>query len=112
MGEMGELGEWEEKGHREVGKEVGLLKPDYLVAVGSLTKFTVKEAEKSMKKGTVIWVSNVFEAAGVLSSIIKAGDLVYLKGSLLKHLERVPLIMEGKEVDSDEIASKRYEVYR
>ncbi|HSX57657.1 MAG TPA: UDP-N-acetylmuramoyl-tripeptide--D-alanyl-D-alanine ligase [Candidatus Saccharimonadales bacterium] len=112
LGEMGELGEWEEKGHREVGKEVVEVKPDYLIAVGPLTKYIVKEAEPRLKKGTVIWVSDVFEAAGVLSSIIKTGDLIYLKGSLLKHLERIPLIMEGKAVDHDEVASHRYEVYR
>ncbi len=65
-----------------------------------------------MRKGSVVWVSDVFEAAGVLSSLVRTGDLIYLKGSLLKHLERIPLIMEGKQVDTDEIASKRYEVYR
>lgn len=112
LGEMGELGDWEEKGHRQVGTEVGLIKPDYLVAVGPLTKFIAEEAETSLKKGTAIWVSDVFEAAGVLSNLVRPGDLIYLKGSLLKHLERIPLIMEGKEVDPDEIASQRYEVYR
>lgn len=112
LGEMGELGDWEEKGHRQVGREVSLIKPDYLVAVGPLTKYIVEEAEKSMKKGSAIWVNNVFEAAGVLANLVHAGDLIYLKGSLLKHLERIPLIMEGKEVDTDEIASHRYEVYR
>ncbi len=112
LGEMGELGNWEEKGHRQVGKEVGIIKPDYLVAIGPLTKFITEEAEKSMRKGSVIWVEDVFEAAGVLTGILKKGDLVYLKGSLLKHLERIPLIMEGKKVDSDEIAFHRYEVYR
>lgn len=112
LGEMGELGDWEEKGHRQVGKTTALVKPDYLIAVGPLTKYLAQEAEKGMKKGSVIWVNNVFEAAGVLSSVVQSGDLIYLKGSLLKHLERIPLIMEGKQVDTDEIASKRYEVYR
>ena len=65
-----------------------------------------------MKKKQVIWVKDVFEAAGILSGILKKGDLWYLKGSLLKHLERIPPIIEGREVDPDEIASKRYEVYR
>lgn len=112
VGEMGELGEWEEKSHREVGKEVGLTKPDYLVCVGPLTKFIANEAEKSMRKNSVIWVGDVFQAAGVLAGILKKGDLVYLKGSLLKHLERIPLIMEGKQVDQDDVAFHRYEVYR
>lgn len=111
LGEMGELGEWEEKAHRQVGQEVARLKPDYLITVGPLTKYIAEEAENSMRKGTVVWASDVFQAAGVLSSIVKSGDLVYLKGSLLKHLERIPLIMEGKEVDPDEVAFKRYEVY-
>jgi hypothetical protein len=47
-----------------------------------------------------------------LAGILKKGDLIYLKGSLLRHLERIPLIMEGKKVDSDEIALHRYEVYQ
>jgi len=111
LGEMGELGDWEEKGHREVGKEVAAIKPDYLIAVGPLTKYIAEEASKTMRKGSVIWVSDVFEAAGVLTGVIKKGDLLYLKGSLLKHLERIPLIMEGKQVDPDEIAFKRYEIY-
>lgn len=112
LGQMGELGEWEEEGHRQVGKEAAVTKPDYLVAVGPLTKFIAEEASKTMRKGSVVWVNDVFEAAGVLAGIVKKGDLIYLKGSLLKHLERIPLIMEGREVDSDEIASKRYEVYK
>lgn len=112
IGEMGELGDYEEKGHREVGKVASLLKPDYLIAVGPLTKYIVEEAKTGMKRGSVVWVADVFEAAGVLTGILKQGDLVYLKGSLLKHLERIPLIMEGKKVDTDEIASHRYEVYR
>ncbi len=112
LGEMGELGDWEEKGHRDVGKEAGLTKPDYLVCVGPLTKFIAQEAEKSMRRNSVIWVADVFAAAGVLAGILKKGDLVYLKGSLLKHLERIPLIMEGKQVDQDDVAFHRYEVYR
>lgn len=112
LGEMGELGDWEEKGHRDVGKEVGIIKPDYLVCVGPKTKFIAQEAEKTMRKNSVIWTGDVFQAAGVLAGILKKGDLIYLKGSLLKHLERIPLIMEGKQVDQDDVAFHRYEVYR
>lgn len=112
LGEMGELGDWEEKGHRDVGKAAALIKPDYLVCVGPLTKYIAEEAEKTMRKNSVIWVADVFQAAGVLAGILKKGDLVYLKGSLLKHLERIPLIIEGKKVDHDSIAFHRYEVYR
>jgi len=112
LGEMGELGDYEEEGHRAVGRKAAETKPDFLICIGPATKYTAEEAKKGMRKQKVIWVKDVFEAAGVLSGILKKGDLWYLKGSLLKHLERIPLILEGKDVDPDDVASKRYEVYR
>jgi len=112
LGEMGELGKYEEEGHRGIGQKAAETKPDYLICVGPATKYIVEEAKKGIKKDRVIWAKDVFEAAGVLAGILQRGDLWYLKGSLLKHLERIPLILDGKDVDTDEIASKRYEVYK
>ena len=112
IGEMGELGRYSDEGHREVGKFIENIKLDYLVCIGESTKFIAEEAKKYMKKDRVIWTKDVFEAAGVLGTILKKGDLWYLKGSLLKHVERIILLLEGKDVDPDEIAFKRYEVYR
>ncbi len=112
IGEMGELGEYNEEGHREVGRSIKNIKLDYLIGVGESTKFIIQEAKKYMKKDRVVWTKDVFEAAGVLGTILKKGDLWYLKGSLLKHVERIILLLEGKDVDPDEIAFKRYEVYR
>ncbi|MDP2720750.1 MAG: UDP-N-acetylmuramoyl-tripeptide--D-alanyl-D-alanine ligase [bacterium] len=112
IGEMGELGKYEEEGHRNVGKKAAETRPDYLICVGPATKYIAEEARRGMKKDRVIWVKDVFEAAGVLSGILRKGDLWYLKGSLLKHLERIPLIIDGKDIDPDEVAFKRYEVYR
>jgi UDP-N-acetylmuramoyl-tripeptide--D-alanyl-D-alanine ligase len=111
LGEMGELGDYEEEGHRCVGRKAAQTKPDYF-CVGSATKFVAEEAKKGMKKDKVVWVKDVFEAAGILNGLLREGDIWYLKGSLLKHLERIPLIIEGKDVDPDGVASKRYEVYR
>jgi len=111
LGQMGELGDYEETGHREVGKKVVEVNPSYVVTVGPLTKHIVTEARKKLPEKKVIYTEDVFEAAKVLKDIIQKDDLVYLKGSLLKHLERIPLIMQGKKVDPDEIASHRYEIY-
>jgi len=112
IGEMGELGKYEAEAHRAVGHKAALTKPDFLICVGRATKYTADEAKKGMRKNQVVWVKDVFEAAGILSGMLRKGDLWYLKGSLLKHLERIPLIIDGKEVDIDEIASQRYEIYR
>src|SRR3990172_8244625 len=112
LGEMRELGKYEEEGHRSVGRKAAETKPDYLICVGGPTKYIADEARKGIKKDRVIFVRDVFEAAGALSGILRKGDLWYLKGSLLAHLERIPLILEGKDVEPDEIASQRYEVYQ
>lgn len=109
LGEMREMGEYSEKGHREVGDFVKKIKPTFLVTVGSHTKWIAEQAKKEVP---VHEARDVFEAAKILKDLLQPGDLVYLKGSLLAHMERIPLILEGKKVDSDEIASKRYEIYR
>jgi len=99
LGEMGELGESAEKEHQKIGEEVAKLKIDYLVSVGSLQKLTVQQAIKSgMKKEQVFWAKDVFQAAQILKKILKKDDLFYLKGSLLKHMERILLILRGDKV--------------
>lgn len=98
LGEMGEL-EHPIEEHDKIGELLSRLKLDYVVGIGPLQKYTTKEAvEKGMDKQKTIWVPTVYEAAKVLSTIIKKDDLMYLKGSLLRHVERVLLILEGKKV--------------
>ena len=112
LGPMGEMGKYEESGHREVGQLVGQLKPDFVVCVGGPTKFIAAEALKEMNEDRVLYCQDVFEAAERLRTILQPEDLVYLKGSLLKHMERIILLLEGKKADPDSIASHRYQVYR
>lgn len=111
LGQMGELGDYEEESHRQVGIKVGEVKPDLTVTVGPATKYVIEETLKKLPSENVFYTENVFEAAKILKKMIRKDDLVYLKGSLLKHLERIPLILEDKKVDPDEIASHRYEIY-
>jgi UDP-N-acetylmuramoyl-tripeptide--D-alanyl-D-alanine ligase len=112
LGQMAEMGKYEEEGHREVGRKVAEIKPDYLVCVGPTTKFIVAEALKKLPEDRVFYCQDVFEATEKLKPLLKEGDLVYLKGSLLRHMERIILLLEGKSVDPDSVASKRYQVYK
>ncbi|MDP2671568.1 MAG: UDP-N-acetylmuramoyl-tripeptide--D-alanyl-D-alanine ligase [bacterium] len=112
LGQMGEMGDYEETGHRQVGKKVAAMKLDYLVCVGPATRFIEEEAKKGLDPNRVFYADDVFEAASQLKELLRPGDLWYLKGSLLKHLERIPLLLKGKKVDSDELASHRYQVYQ
>jgi len=98
LGEMGELENPEEE-HKKIGKLIGTLDIDYLISMGPFQKFVAEEAVKSgMNTKHVFWVKDVFEAADKLKKILKKNDLIYLKGSLLRHVERIPLLLEGKKI--------------
>lgn len=99
LGEMGELGEKAIESHRLIGTRVARLKIDRLVSVGPLQKHTAAGAVKAgMGKAQVFWVANVHEAASVLETILSPGDLLYLKGSLMRHMERVILLLNRRKV--------------
>lgn len=108
LAEMGEL-QFPEKEHQKIGRLTAKLDIDFLVAIGPLQKFVSDKAVKGgMAKDKVFWVVDVFEAAAVLKKILKRGDLLYLKGSLLRHVERVLLILAGKEVGCNVITCPFY----
>ncbi|MGI5826820.1 MAG: hypothetical protein ACOX50_05420, partial [Patescibacteria group bacterium] len=105
----GELGDLAEKMHREVGEEIAKLKIDIVVGVGPLTKFILEEARKAgIKKDQLFWAKDVREAALILKKVLKPKDLLYLKASLLRHLERVVLLLEGKKVACTEVVCHYY----
>ncbi|MCL5411633.1 MAG: UDP-N-acetylmuramoyl-tripeptide--D-alanyl-D-alanine ligase [Patescibacteria group bacterium] len=110
LGEMGEIGKDAEKAHRLVGKKVAQVRPDYLVAVGPMPKFIAEEAGKDMAKDRVFWVNNVAEAADVLKKILKEGDLFYLKGSLLRHMERILILLNEEDIECRLVVCHRYQL--
>lgn len=109
LGEMGELGELAEKEHQKIGEYVAKLKIDYLISVGPLQKLTVQQALKSgLKKEQVFWAKDVIEAADFLKRILKQTDLLYLKGSLLRHMERIILLLKNQKLDCKVISCHNY----
>lgn len=106
LGEMGELGRQAKKEHRRLGEAVAKLKIDYFIGVGRLQELVVKASGLPARRAWA--VANVQEAAAVLKKILKKGDLLYLKGSLLRHMERVLLILQGKRVDCQKVVCHHY----
>lgn len=99
LGEMGELGKLAKKEHQKIGVLTAKLRIDYLIAIGPLQKLTAQTAIRSgMSKNRVFWVANIVEASDILRKIIGEGDLLYLKGSRLRHMERLLLALGGKQV--------------
>jgi UDP-N-acetylmuramyl pentapeptide synthase len=88
LGEMGELGQESERGHREVGEAAARLRIDELIAVGATGATIARAAEKAGLKKTVV-VGSQEEAAALLEKKAAPGDLVLIKGSRAARMERV-----------------------
>lgn len=98
LAEMGEIDKTEEE-HTKLGQFISTLQLDCVVCIGPLQKYVYEAAVKEgFKKDNIFWVADVFEAARVLNPIVKENDILYMKGSLLRHVERVLLLLQGEEV--------------
>src|SRR5216117_2402366 len=88
LGEMRELGDESERGHREVGETAAVLKVDHLIAIGNVAA-TIAEAAKQAGLENSSIVASTAEAAELLAEIAAPGDLVLIKGSRLARTEQV-----------------------
>lgn len=97
LGEMYELGIYENEGHRKIGVRTAEV-ADRLIAVGELSKITVDAALKAgMPAGRVAWVETVDEAAGLLRSELREGDVALIKGSHGLRMDRIVTSLEATE---------------
>lgn len=112
LGEMGELGKYAQREHRKVGRLVVKLGIDYFIGVGELMKLAVEEARRLSPKGRKqFWFAkDVVEAVEILKSGvgISSGDVLYLKGSLLKHMERVIMLLSKEKVNCRVVSCQFY----
>lgn len=108
LAEMGELQDPKTE-HEKIGELIASLNIDYLVSIGPWQKYTANKAIKNgMKKDKVFWTKDVQSAATILKPLIKPGDLIYLKGSLLRHVNRILLLLDGKKVSCHAIVCPFY----
>lgn len=97
LGDMLELGQYEEKGHHMVGVRAAEVCAE-LIAVGERSQMIVDGAKSAgMRPSRISWVSDVPEAIELLKKKLKPNDVVLLKGSHGLHMER---ITAGLEADS------------
>lgn len=110
LGEMGELGESAEFEHKEVGKLIAELKRfDFFIGIGGLVKLSIASAiENGFSKENTYYAQNALEAGEYLKKILHKGDALYLKGSLLRHLERVLMKLNNETVSCDLVSCPLY----
>ncbi len=72
-------------------------------------KYTKKLADQDKKLADCVKAKRPKKVEKkVMKKIIKKDDLLYLKASLLRHLERIILILNEEKINCDEVICHRY----
>jgi len=89
LGDMLELGSYEEEGHRKVGRRVAGV-ADKLVTVGALGAVIGREAIAiGMQADDVFFAKDSRQAVEFLQDFVASGDLILVKGSRGMHMEEI-----------------------
>jgi UDP-N-acetylmuramoyl-tripeptide--D-alanyl-D-alanine ligase len=103
LGDMLELGEYTEAGHREVGAAVVHV-ADFLITVGAKARFIADEAKKQgMPEEGVHSFDNIFEAGKFIQEELRAGDIVLIKGSQGARMERVVKELMAEPLEAEKL---------
>ncbi|MCB2210076.1 UDP-N-acetylmuramoyl-tripeptide--D-alanyl-D-alanine ligase [bacterium] len=97
LGDMLELGQYEESGHRSVG-ETAAVAADLLILVGQRSKITAEAAvEAGLMQENIQWFPTATAAAQPTAELIQAGDVVLVKGSNSMHMDRIIAALKERD---------------
>jgi UDP-N-acetylmuramoyl-tripeptide--D-alanyl-D-alanine ligase len=97
LGDMLELGSYEDEGHRKVGRRVAEV-ADVLVVVGDRGAVIGREAlAVGMAEADVLFAEDNNRAAQLLLDLVTSGDLVLIKGSRAMHMEDIVAELGDKQ---------------
>lgn len=94
LGDMLELGKESARLHREIGKYLAEKKIDVLVAFGKFSDYICKGYEELKytdpeNKGLCFYFKNKEDLSKKINNILKAGDLILIKGSRANKMESI-----------------------
>jgi UDP-N-acetylmuramoyl-tripeptide--D-alanyl-D-alanine ligase len=102
LGDMLELGSYEEEGHRKVGLRV-IDSADILITVGRLGRIIGQEAQRwGMPASDVHMLEDNTQATELLTEIVAPSDVILVKGSRALHLEEVVMALARPEWEKDQ----------
>ena len=94
LGDMLELGPYEQIGHEQVGVRAAEV-VNHLIAVGPRGRIIADTAKaRGLPSTAVQWVEDSLEAADLLKYNLRAGDVVLVKGSHGLRMDRISAILE------------------
>ena len=94
LGDMRELGSYEEEGHRQVGRKAAEL-VDILVVVGRLGRIIGQEAQ-TQELGETYFAEDNSHALEIIKPLLLAGDVVLVKGSRGMQMEEIVAGLDGE----------------
>lgn len=90
IGDMLELGKKSERAHRQIGRALGESAVSMLIGVGRLSHIACDAARTGGLNSKVIYKCRTTgEARGIVSGLLRKGDVVLLKGSRAMRLEEI-----------------------
>lgn len=95
LGDMFELGEEEERLHRELGERAAAA-VDLLILTGALSRWTA-EAARAHGGANVLYIEDPADLASTVLSIATAGDVILLKASRGMQFERVVAALKAPD---------------
>lgn len=81
LGDMKELGKYEESYHREIGREVSKLNFEAVIGVGSAIKYLIEEIKKNNGSIKTFLVEKQEDALPLIRPYLKSGNYILIKGS-------------------------------
>lgn len=94
LGDMMEIGDYTEDGHKLVGQKIAELKIDYLVAVGERAKFmAIGAKEAGLSEDNIFRFERTKEAGEFLLDKMNNGDVILVKGSQSMRMEKITKIL-------------------
>lgn len=101
LGEMMELGSYEEEGHRKVGCRAADV-VDMLITVGPRTRFIVDEAQAcGLDSSQILELENNQAVIADLQEMLEPGNMVLLKGSLACGMSEIVTALTVEEPAPD-----------
>jgi len=94
LGDMLELGRYEEEGHNKIGMRASEV-ADEIVLVGTRSLMTRDAAiENGFPADMVHWFNDFNDATTYLRETLKSGDIALIKGSHSMHMEKIVAALE------------------
>ena len=95
LGDMLELGPYEQSGHESVGKAAAKA-ADYLILVGERSRITAQAAiSAGFQESNLNWYTNSEAAADSAAPLIQPGDSVLIKGSNSMRMNKIITALKG-----------------